>query len=349
MELPDYKLFEEFVSDKGRSFILNDLGYFKRLTYMVRDIADYFKFIFEKTDPSLGFAVSYYGTEGMAFNLACREHGIKSVDIQHGFQGDYHVAYGRWDKVPKDGYELLPSLFWCWSNSEAQSIKKWCNSISACHKPLVGGNLLLNSWRKKDYSPARSFDDKILKIKKLCPDKCHILYTLSGFTLTERDRLASIIEKLKHSHFPFFIWIRLHPTTLNKRNEIKKLFSGPHIEIDNATDYPLYALLRHMDIHITEFSSTVIEAESFNVPSIITHVLGAETFQDQIKSGHAFFAETTEQIIHSVQILKDKSFSNKNMEMELNTDSAVNALMDLIINSECLKRHIARSRKRELL
>ena len=36
-------------------------------------------------------------------------------------------------------------------------------------------------------------------------------------------------------------------------------------EIDAATDLPLYALLRNVDVHVTECSSVVIEAEAFRV------------------------------------------------------------------------------------
>ena len=83
----------------------------------------------------------------MAFNLSCRRFGIPSIDIQHGVQGDYNAGYGRWLRVPVAGYELLPSIFWCWSKDEADSIEKWSQKVQASHKAIVGGNLFLDLWR----------------------------------------------------------------------------------------------------------------------------------------------------------------------------------------------------------
>jgi hypothetical protein len=91
----------------------------------LRLYANFFRKIFETVNPEIGFVVSYYGLIGMAFNLACRQIGIPSVDIQHGVQGDLHRAYGRWNKLPKAGYELLPTIFWVWSEVEAKAINNW--------------------------------------------------------------------------------------------------------------------------------------------------------------------------------------------------------------------------------
>lgn len=64
-----------------------------------------------------------------------------------------------------------------------------------------------------------------------------------------------------------------------------------NFELDMATDAPLYALLRHSDVHVTHSSSTVIEAEVFGVPSVIFSAYGAEFFPEQIAAGWALVAE----------------------------------------------------------
>ena len=92
----------------------------------------------------MGFVVTYYGSIGMAFDLACREFGIPSFDIQHGVQGSLHAAYGRWLRLPVNGYELLPSFFLCWSQKEKSVIEEWSNKFSKWHRPLVHGNLYLD-------------------------------------------------------------------------------------------------------------------------------------------------------------------------------------------------------------
>jgi hypothetical protein len=62
-------------------------------------------------------------------------------------------------------------------------------------------------------------------------------------------------------------------------------------DIDNATDLPLYALLRHVALHVTESSSTVIEAAGFGVPTVLWGRLDAESFASYIASGWVLPAE----------------------------------------------------------
>src|SRR5690606_2367670 len=59
----------------------------------------------------------------------------------------------------------------------------------------------------------------------------------------------------------------------------------PEPQVRLATELPLYAVLPQMDVHITGLSSTVLEAESFGVRSVVTHPLGGELFEDAVRSG----------------------------------------------------------------
>jgi len=51
-----------------------------------------------------------------------------------------------------------------------------------------------------------------------------------------------------------------------------------NVDIKNATDLPLMALLERVDIHIPLWSSTVLEAKQFGVPSIVVHENGQDLF-----------------------------------------------------------------------
>src|SRR5207253_11421849 len=94
----------------------------------IRRMASFFRPRLERLRPSLAFVVNYYDARCMALILACRELGIRSVDIQHGVQGELHGAYGSWRRVPAGGYAVLPSIFWCWSGDEARTLRAWTDS-----------------------------------------------------------------------------------------------------------------------------------------------------------------------------------------------------------------------------
>lgn len=274
----------------------------RKLRYSVNvivDLADYFKRIFMgKT--FIAFVAEYYNHIGFAFNLACREAGIPSVDIQHGTTGEYHNAYGRWNKVPEGGYELLPSVFWCWSAEEANAILGWNKAASDFHKPFIGGDLWLNLWKTDTNSMVRYYDEQIEQMKSRYNKPVFILYTFDKFY----GFPEWVLDGIKLSADSSCWWIRIHPTQWDERERVRDLLRSYKItnfELDSATEFPLPALLRHTDVHITATSSSVREAESFDVPSVITHNDGAYYHSKQIASGIAVQVFTTEDLLKGIE------------------------------------------------
>jgi len=99
-------------------------------------------------------------------------------------------------------------------------------------------------------------------------------------------------------------WLRVHPGKVKEKDVFKRLVQEAGIstgEVDLATDFPLYALLRQMDLHLTFYSSSVLEAKDFGVPSVVVGDYGKELFSDQISSGWAFPADTPEEIILGIK------------------------------------------------
>ena len=108
--------------------------------------------------------------------------------------------------------------------------------------------------------------------------------------------IVPVMNELKND---YKWWIRLHPCSMQKKDEINKILIDSKLinfDIDNATDFPLYALLRHMDLHITQSSAAVFEAESFGVPSIVTSYDAKSYFSKQILKGTAIYANNAETI-----------------------------------------------------
>lgn len=268
---------------------------------LVKKYGDFFAEILEQVKPRSAFLVSYYNIEGMAFNLACRKLGITSVDIQHGLQGDLHWAYGCWKNVPEIGYELLPRIFWVWSDVEGDAIKRWSSKVPQWHRPLVGGNLFLDLWRSSGNHIVRYYDERIEHAKGGQKTLIQILYTV-GYENVEK--LGIILRVMKQTMGLCHWWLRIHPGKLRERDNFKRLLEENKVsnyELDLATDFPLYALLRQMDLHLTFYSSSVLEAKDVGVPSVIVGDYGKELFWDQISSGWAIAANTEEDIILAIK------------------------------------------------
>lgn len=299
--LDAFREFIDFIESKELRISLPDLRRIKNECYLVAKYAEFFEQGFKEIKPRSGFVVSYYNLVGMAFNLACRNLGICSVDIQHGLQGNIHWAYGRWNNVPETGYELLPKFFWVWSHLEAEAIRRWNSGVSEWHQPVVGGNLFLDLWRCSENEIVKYYDSEIGNVKGNKKHLIHVLYTM-GYE--EADKLRTILRTMRQTESLCYWWLRVHPGKLKEKNSFKKLVRENRIsngEVDLATDLPLYALLRQMDLHLTFYSSSVFEAEDLGIPSVVVGDYGKELFSDQISTGWALLADTPEEIISAIK------------------------------------------------
>lgn len=258
----------------------------------IRSIARYFKRRLSVAQPKVVFVTCWYSTESLACILACHELGISCVDIQHGSQG-FHVGYARWNRVPQAGYNLMPNYFWCWSQSEASAIREWSAGLPT-HQPVVGGNIFLDRWINGLDDTVLNYDVRLAKLKESSGREIQILCSMNGSTKDEIGTLAEVIDALNKSGLKAHFWVRLHPIALDQKEVVRATFRTRGIDnfdVDNGTVLPLYALLRNVDVHITTFSSVVIEAQAFGVPSVISE-LGVINFPQQISSGWAIAART---------------------------------------------------------
>src|SRR3989344_2862822 len=109
IELPEYENFLEFLKTKLPQI---KMGNFHKASICkdmnkILVLKEFFLEILKNNKRVKAcFLVSYYHMPGMALILACKESGIPTIDLQHGCQ--YHMAYSKWTKVPKNGYEMLP-------------------------------------------------------------------------------------------------------------------------------------------------------------------------------------------------------------------------------------------------
>ena len=258
---------------------------------------DLFNDILRAVRPSAVFLVCYYYPEAMGLLCAARRLGIKTVDMQHGKQGKYHGMYTHWTKVPEQGYELLPDYFWLWGEESKENIMKWMPRESP-HRAIVGGNRWLSDWirgkhddgdvaEKRFYEQLSSYDRVILvslqPVKEPLPEL--------------------LLEAMKASPKTWKWLVRLHPYRKHLMAMIAKRVDamGATVEIEKATDLPLYALLRRSHYHVTAWSSVCYEALSFQVHTVIMDRTGRDLYKDYIRDGLFSYAESGQEIIEVMQ------------------------------------------------
>ncbi|WP_237715493.1 hypothetical protein [Pelosinus fermentans] len=233
--------------------------------------------------PKIAFVSIYYTDVDLAFILACKRNNVITVDIQHGVQGRWQSAYGQWSNIPSNGYELLPDVFWNWSQVEFDAILEWSQS-NGKHHPFVGGNLFLEQWLDQSSAMIKHYDNIInVGLRNKQTSKITVLYTSNYGKIPKY-----MIDVIKSSSDIFTWWIRIHPGMIEKMNIFEddlKQEGLTDVEIQLPTTLPLPALIRYCDVHITAYSTVVLEAEKFGVASVVTDKSSTYRYGEQINSG----------------------------------------------------------------
>lgn len=250
-------------------------------------VAAFYRRQLARIRPRLAFVVGYYGLEPMAFVLACREAGVLVTDIQHGVQGLMHPAYAAWPQpAHADRHALLPDRFWVWSDWEREVIDQWARGTR--HAAVVGGNPWDDVWQEgSDWPGVATALEGAGRLLQRAAGRPVVLVTLQ-YGLSHEEQLGPLLALVRATTSQFSFWIRLHPAMLERREEVRALLAGDaHCELDDPTDLPLPALLKHASVHLTHSSTTVIEAAQAGLRSVVTSAYGAELFEQLFAAGVA--------------------------------------------------------------
>lgn len=244
--------------------------FFERLLLFVKT----YEKILNATQPKAVFEVCYYSTNSMALNIASKRLGIPSVEIQHGPQPTIHTAYGNWNKIPRNGYEILPKIFWNWDQSSFNVIHNWA-AKQFYHKSILNGN------------PWLSF----FNLKKKIEDSNQILYSLQPFS-NEKLFPKFLIDFIKSNPYKWIL--RVHPTDFNRISEIEQFLISKnimdHVILDGLHQKALPLELANCFLHLTNSSGSAIEASLMNKKTIFIDPLSKEYFNELISGGMGYYA-----------------------------------------------------------
>jgi hypothetical protein len=268
----------------------------------IRLLTMFFEHFVRRKKTRKAFLICYYEESGYALTLACARHGIPSIDIQHGVQGQYHFAYAPYGKIPAQGYNLIPDFFWLWDKYSYDNIANWSSEF---HQPFLGGNVWLKHWMKSA-SVVDQRDD----------ERPGILFSLQPVSNPLPD---FILEAIRDSADKYRWQLRLHPRQTLQREEINRSLDRYNIrskvDIDRATQQPLPAVLKSSAVHLTLFSSVVFEALDLGIPSILTHANGKLMYDaDDLGSDFIYYAEDKLTLLRLIEALSAREVAASDVD-----------------------------------
>ncbi|PKD16752.1 hypothetical protein APR41_08070 [Salegentibacter salinarum] len=288
-QLPEFEAFLESVHEKTGI----DARYHKnkliRTILSIKSWEKVYTKIIKLTKPKYAVSLVYYSDAHYGFNLAARKLGVSSIDLQHGGLGKAHPAY-YFSKIPVEGYNILPNIFWVWSKSSYKDINIWTNNTP--HKTLLGGNPWIGFLKQKKKNN--------IKLQKLKPV---VLFTLQPINDIIPSYLYKVIEETKEE---FEWWLRFHPrmSEMEKKSvedKFKDLGILENITIEYSSSAPLPLVLEECDLHLSFSSGSITEAAILQRFSLILSETGINYYKNLIEEGWAFPCKEKD-----IQIIKNK-------------------------------------------
>tara|TARA_B100000315_G_scaffold256138_1_gene301327 strand:+ start:3612 stop:5123 length:1512 start_codon:yes stop_codon:yes gene_type:complete len=284
----------------------------------------------EKIKPRLVFMTSSSGYSASALICICNKLSITSINIQHGVQGKYHPSYASFNNIPREAFNTLPRFFLTWSKADRDNINKWASNTVSIRATMLGN--LYEETFKVDNALSLYFDRLFTKYYGSHHNKVFVL-----ISLTWSNYLPTEIKKLLHeSGDKYFFLIRLHPcTTSVERKVVKselKSLGRNNYDIEQASELPLYAIIRNVHFNITQRSSTVIDCSNFGVTSIITDDIGHMYYQDLINSQNAYYCASGDGLYSQLEKLVNTEVPDncdrRNIKDQLSDLSVLDTLLE---------------------
>jgi len=283
----------------------------------------------ENEDVKFVFLSCYYEIVGYAYTLAANRVGALSVDVQHGVTGELHMAYASWNVRIAADSSLLPKCFWCWSDDEAQIIRAWVTKHPGIKTDaVVGGHPFIQAWHADNIQLPVIVRATLNRLLKSTEGRSPVLVTVQPHLISS-DSLAPLLAAWRQQPRVAW-WIRLHPASMNDREKIVALLESHDVscwDIDDVTSLPLPELFRHVRLHVTHSSSSVLEGEEMGVKSVLLSQFGAQYFAPQVRRGTAIYAQNGDQLIQLILNHSDYPNHSAKKSEDNRMKNALNTLM----------------------
>lgn len=277
-----------------------------------------YSYLFKKLKPKMSLGLCYYSMPMFGMCIASKRHGVISVDLQHGLQGEMAIPYS-FEKSPESGYNSLPHEFWCWDESTVVHLNQWANSY---HKIKKSGN----PWIEYLIKNRDKFSQQVALKKPM------VLYTCMIRPSPVIDQY--LIDAINKTSNDFEWWIRLHPRADEKMkieliNILERANLLNKVNINLASELPLQSILLKCHLHISKYSGAVLESIIQNVPTIVLEKIGITSYREFIESGQVIGLESpvSDDIVKEIRnysgaLDKTESVYNleKFLEMNINID-----------------------------
>lgn len=278
--------------------------------------------IINKINPKNLFEICYYSRRMIPVLIAAKKNKIRTIDIQHGKQGEFHICYNNISFID-EGISLYPDVFWNWN---VYSANNSLNSIvNSKNKPMnvIGGFQWENFYRNN-----RIESNELIKFKDFTAKFDKVV--LVGTQPIEDGFLPEwFTDGIKENKSILFLF-RFHPAQKKERIErMKSLENLPNVESELATNGNIIDIMNVSDAIVSKWSSINFEAVVNEKISILIHENGYKSFKKMVDTGLVKLCLNFNKFIESLTNVEVKNSELEEFRYDVSEEKMGQIIKDL--------------------
>lgn len=243
--------------------------------------------LLRKIRPKIIIELVYYGFDRMIVNEIAEKMGIKTVEMQHGTMGKYHLAYNF---LVKRKPEVFPNYIFTFGEFWKENTRF----------PIVKDNIFVTGFNyfermKQRYS---------VKINSNYKTILFVSQTTIGNKLSELA--LKLAKKIDINNYK--IIYKLHPSECKDWAKKNPELASSNIEVIDKNKYSIYHYLSLADYQVGCYSTGIFEGLGYNLKTFVYKAYGHEYMETLYNNGYAKLVDNEDQIIESLTLDDFKSY-----------------------------------------
>lgn len=323
-KLEKYSILLEYLNKNNVSCEGLSITVLKDTIGLIKELSKYYLSIIKRTGVKWVIVPDWRTENSYALALAANTCNIPVLEIQHGFYGSDSFTHSRWECIPIEGYEIMPTHYWCWTDASATSINNSKNHGYA----IEGFPQVELFWHTKENSTIKLYEDIF---KKYFPTNKKIILVSLQNIFPENAYPEWLIKIIRDTEEQYF-WILRKHISIEESGQDKlceKLSHFENVECGDGAQLPLILILQHTCVNVTLSSSVVVEAMMEGVPSIVLDDGGAVLYKEQIKDGIVRVVKNPEDFMSTLEEFVTKYSYKVDWDAKMNR---ISKLIDILQN-----------------
>lgn len=240
-----------------------------------------FKRILKQTKPKIVIEVVSYGPKCMIINEICKDMGILTIELQHGWLGKEHMAYNYASKGTIRQFPDKICLFGDYYKTRAAF-------------PISKENLLVTGFPYYERELQKYSEYKRQDVRYT------VLFLSQGMYAKSLPQMAVDLRKRTRDEEVRILY-KLHPIEFHNWQQTFPILQEEGIEIIGLKGMSLYECFASSDMQIGAYSTAIYEGLGFGLRTLIFDQNSEKFAQELIEEGIAERIESVDDIVEKIR------------------------------------------------